>query len=383
MLRTGAAARQGESHMDLDPYLRLMVEKSGSDLFFSVGARPSVNIEGKMLPIGEQVVDPDAMHGLSSALLDPRYRAEFETDLEVNLGFSRPGIGRFRASVYHQRGEPAIVIRHIKSQVPTLDELALPAELAEFVMAKTGLVLVVGAAGSGKSTTLAAMVDHRNRNSGGHIVTVEDPIEFLHRHRRSIVDQREVGIDTLSYSVALANALREAPDLIMIGEIRDVEAMGHALHFTETGHLVLATLHANNAAQTIERIVNFFPPDRRDGLLMDLSLHLRAIISQRLIPSLDGRRVAAVEVMPRTAHIADLVLKGRITDIRDAMASGLDPGLRSFDQAIFDLWQAGRIDPQQALHHADSAHELRMRIEFAAPGTFNKINPDDLRISEE
>ena len=275
-----------------------------------------------------------------------------------------------------------MVIRHIKDQVPSLTELGMPAIFEEMILAKRGLIFVVGATGSGKSTTLAALLDHRNRNATGHILTIEDPIEFIHPHKKSVVDQREVGIDTLSYGGALKNALREAPDLIMIGEIRDVDTMQHAVHFAETGHLCLTSLHANNASQAIERIINFFSEDARNRLLQDLSLHLTAILAQRLVPGVEGKRIAAVEVMPKTPYISDLIEKGQIGDLRDFMAEHKDERIQTFDQAVYDLYKAGRITPREAVRYADSQHNVRMRIEFESPGTFNTLKETDLSIYE-
>ncbi len=366
--------------MHLEPYLRLMAEKGASDIFFSVGARPEVKVEGRSIAVGKERLDADALHAIAEAVLDADGWREFERALELNTSLAVPGVGRFRAYVYRQRGAIAVVLRAIKQQIPSLADLGLPPVLGDLVMDKRGLILVVGATGSGKSTTLASMIDHRNANATGHILTVEDPIEFVHPHQRSVVDQREVGIDTLSYEEALKNALRSAPDLITIGEVRDAETMQHALRFAETGHLCMATLHATNAAQAIERAVNFFPEDAKPRVLQDLALNLRAIVAQRLVPGVDGARVAAVEVMLRTALICSLIEKGQITELRVAMEKGAELGTQTFDGAVFALWKAGRIEPREALRYADSAHEVRMRIEFETPGTFTDIDPEELTI---
>ncbi len=359
-----------------------MVEKGASDMFFSVGARPEIKVEGRAVPVGKEALDAAALHALADAILDEEKWATFNAALELNTGLSVPGIGRFRVYLYRQRGEIAVVLRLIKQEIPSIEALGLPPVLERLIMEKRGLILVVGATGSGKSTTLAAMIDHRNANATGHILTVEDPIEFIHPHKRSVVDQREVGIDTLSYEDALRNALRSAPDLIMIGEVRDAETMKHAVRFAETGHLCLATLHATNAAQAIERAINFFPEDAKARLLQDLSLQLKAIVAQRLIPGLTGTRVAAVEVMISSPHIADLIEKGRISELKEAMEKAGGASAQTFDTAVFRLWEAGRISPREALRYADSAHEVRMRIEFARPGTFSDVDPADLAIQD-
>jgi twitching motility protein PilU len=374
--------RGGNDDVDLDPYLQLMLEKGGSDLFFSVGARPELKIEGRALPVGREAMTSEHLAAFLAQALDDDQRARFNRDLELNCGLAVPGIGRFRVYVYRQRGEVAMVLRHVKERIPSLEELALPETLQELVLQKRGLVLVVGATGSGKSTTLAAMIEHRNQNATGHILTVEDPIEFVHPHGRSVVDQREVGIDTRSYNEALRNALRGAPDLVVIGEVRDAETMQHAVRFAETGHLCLATLHATNARQAVERAINFFPEEAKSRLLLDLSLNLRAVVAQRLIPGVDGHRVAAVEIMRNTPHIAELIEKGRITEIQEIMSKHTEKGVITFDQSLFDLWQAGRIAAREAVRFADSQHEVRMRIEFAEPGTFSQIDADDLSIEE-
>jgi twitching motility protein PilU len=368
--------------VDLNAYLQLMVDQGGSDMFFSVGARPELKLEGRTLPVGRVAMTAEHMAAFIEQALDDDLRERFGRELEINCGLSVPGIGRFRLYVYRQRGEVAMVLRHVQEHIPSIEELALPDTLRELVLEKRGLVLVVGATGSGKSTTLASMIDYRNQHATGHIITVEDPIEFVHPHKRSVVDQREVGIDTLSYAEALKNALRGAPDLIVIGEVRDAETMQHAVRFAETGHLCLATLHAANARQAVERAMNFFPDEAKSRLLQDLSLNLRAVIAQRLVPGVDGRRVAAVEVMRNTPHIAELIEKGRIPEIQEIMLKQTEKGVVTFDQSVFELWRAGRVHATEAVRYADSQHEVRMRIEFEDPGTFSEIDPEDLSIQE-
>jgi twitching motility protein PilU len=369
--------------MDITPFLKIMVEHGGSDMFFSVGARANVKIEGKTVPVGNEPLDSQTLKGLAYAIMDEEQKQIFDSTLELNMGFTLPDVGRFRANLYHQRGDVAMVIRHISDVIPSMEELGLPAILNTLILEKRGLVLVVGATGSGKSTTLASMIDHRNTSTTGHILTVEDPIEFIHQHKKSVVDQREVGIDTLSYTAALKNALREAPDVIMIGEVRDSQTMQHAIHYSETGHLCLATLHASNANQTLERIINFFPEEARDRALQDLALHTKAIISQRLVRGTDGKRVAAVEVLLNSPHIADLIEKGRIGEIKDFMDQGTVEGIQTFDNALYDLYKAGRINAREAVRNADSQHNVRMRIEFENPGTFQQFDTPDLTIGED
>jgi twitching motility protein PilU len=384
-LGAGAAVRRGgerRGQVKLNPYLRLMVDQGGSDMFFSVGARPEVKVEGKTLPVGKERLTGDDLSAFVEHALDEEQREQFATGLELNSSLSVSGIGRFRLYVFRQRGEVAMVVRHVKHSIPSIQELSLPSMLEKLVMEKRGLVLVVGATGSGKSTTLASMLDFRNQHGTGHILTIEDPIEFIHPHKRCVVDQREVGIDTLSFAEALKNALRGAPDLIMIGEVRDAETMQHAVRFAETGHLCLATLHATNARQAIERAANFFPEDSKNRLLQDLSLNLRAVIAQRLVPGVAGKRVAAVEIMRNTPHISELIEKGRITEIQAILAKHTEKGVVTFDQSVFELWKAGRISPREAVRYADSQHEVRMRIEFEKPGTFSNVDPDDLTIQD-
>lgn len=367
--------------MDITTYLKLMVEKNASDLFFSVGTPVNIKIEGDTKHIGESPLTSADVRKLAYSIMSDDQVAEYEGSLELNMAFSAADLGRFRVNVYRQRGETAMVIRYIKSDIPSIESLGLPPILKDLIMEKHGLILVVGATGSGKSTTLASMINYRNENKTGHILIIEDPIEFIHEHKKSVVDQREVGLDTHSYTEALKNALREAPDVIVIGEIRDRETMRHALHYSETGHVCLATLHANNANQTLERIINFFPDTAHHGLLLDLGQHLRAIISQRLVQAKDGKRVAAVEIMLNSPYIAELIEDGRIGEIKDAMEKGDLDGMQTFDQALYSLYKADVIDIEAALRNADSRNNLRLRLRLEDPGQFE--SPDDLEIKEE
>jgi twitching motility protein PilU len=351
--------------MDLTPFLRLMAERRASDCFFSVGAPASIKIEGDTHYIDAQPLTSEDVRSMAYSVLSDRQQREYEATLEMNLAFDAAGIGRFRVNVYRQRGQPAMAVRYITADIPSIEALNLPRKLEELVMLPRGLVLVVGSTGSGKSTTLAAMIDWRNMHKSGHVLTIEEPIEFVHRHKASIVDQREIGIDTLSYENALKNAMREAPDVILIGEIRDRETMKHAIAYAETGHLCLSTLHANNANQTLDRIINFFPENARHQLLLDLSLNLQAVVSMRLVQGLDGRRVPAVELLLRTPYVADLIERGEVDKLKDAMRQGLDIGMQTFDEALYRLYVDGRISVTEALANADSRNDLALRIRLA------------------
>ncbi len=342
--------------------LKVMLEKGGSDLFITVGAPPAIKLHGEMTPFGGKPVSREQAEEIVAAVMNDKQRAEFRETKECNFALSLDGIGRFRVNAYVQRGSHGLVARVINTVIPTLDELRLPAMLKEIVMEKRGLVLMVGATGSGKSTSLAAMLDYRNENSRGHIITIEDPVEFVHPHKKCLVMQREVGVDTDNWHAALKNTLRQAPDVILIGEIRDRDTMDYAIAFAETGHLCLATLHANNANQALDRIINFFPVERRQQILMDLSLNLKAIVSQRLIPATHGGRVPAVEILLNTPRMADLILKGEVHEIKEAMAKSRDLGMRTFDQALYDLCVAGLAEPQTVLRYADSYNELRLML---------------------
>ncbi len=348
--------------VDISSYLQLMVNKQASDLFFSTGTKVMIKIEGNCIPVGNNVMEPGMIKQIAYSLMNDRQVSEFERDLEANLALSMNSLGRFRINVFQQRGETSIVVRYVKNTIPSLEELGMPATLKNFATLKRGLILVVGATGSGKSTTLASMIDYRNTSLPGHILTMEDPIEFLHDHKRCIVNQREIGFDTHSYQNALSNALREAPDVILIGEIRDRETMQHAINYAETGHLCLSTLHANNANQTMDRIINFFPDSAHKQLLTDISLNLRAIVSQRLVPGEQTKLVPAVEVLINTPYIAQLIQEGNIHEIKSIMGKGMDQGMQTFDQALFDLYQTGRISQERALENADSKNDLSLRM---------------------
>jgi twitching motility protein PilU len=343
--------------------LRLMLSKNGSDLFITADFPPAFKIDGRVTPVSNQPLTPAHTVDLARAIMNDKQAAEFESTKECNFAINPAGMGRFRVSAFMQQGRVGLVLRTITTAIPKLEDLGLPENLKDVVMTKRGLVIMVGATGSGKSTTLAAMVGHRNQSSYGHIITIEDPIEYVHPHANCIVTQREVGIDTEDWGAALKNSLRQAPDVIQIGEIRDRETMDFAIAFAETGHLCLATLHANSSNQALDRIINFFPEERRAQLLMDLSLNLKAVISQRLIP-LKGRkgRVAAVEIMLNSPLISDLIFKGQVHEIKEIMKKSRELGMRTFDQDLFDLHEAGKITYEDALRNADSVNELRLAI---------------------
>lgn len=347
--------------MDVFHYLHILSGRNGSDLFFSVGAPVTLKYEGQYQQLDTQPLPLGSVKHLAYQLMSQKQIAEFERDLEMNLAIGIPDAGRFRINVYYQRGEVAMVVRHINNKIPRIAELGLPASLEQLVMLDRGLILVVGAAGSGKSTTLASMLDYRAANRPGHIVCIEDPIEFLHTHQQAIIDQREVGLDTHSFSEALRNVLRESPDVIMIGEIRDLETMEHALHYSDTGHLVLATLHATNAAQAVERMVNLFPKEARQQVLGTLALNLAAIIGQRLLPGLHKKRVAAVELLLRTPYIVDLISRDELDSIKAAIQRSPELGLQTFDQHLYQLVQHGSISLDEALKHADSRTDLMLK----------------------
>ena len=348
--------------MDIRSLLEEMSRQGASDLYLTADSPPVLRVEGVASPLPLPRLTPTDVEGLANSLMTERQKATFEEKMEMNLAVASDHLGRFRINVFRQRGAVAVVIRQIKTQIPTVDELGLPQILKSIIMSRRGLVLVTGATGSGKSTTQAAMIDYRNENEAGHIITIEDPIEFVHPHRRSIVNQREVGFDTVSFGEALRNTLRQAPDVILIGEVRDLETMEAAITFAETGHLCLATLHSNNANQAIERIMNFFPESRHPEIFLQLSLNLRAIISQRLIQGVNHKRVAAMEVLVDTPRVKDLIKKGQIDVIKEAMEQSTLEGGQTFDQALFDLYEAGLITSEQALANADSANNLRLRI---------------------
>ncbi len=348
--------------MDIERYLKYMVDKDASDLFFTVGAPVNIKIDGQIHAIRQDTLESESCKGLAYSLLDEVQIETYESNFELNLAVSFPDIGRFRVNVYRQRGEVAMVIRYIKSEIPSAEELGLPPIIKDLILERTGLILVVGATGSGKSTTLASMIDYRSTVMSGHILTIEDPVEFVHTHKKSLVDQREIGLDTLSYDEALKNALRESPDVIVIGEIRDRETMQHAIHYAETGHICLATMHATNTYKAMDRILNFFPEEAHRTVLTDLSQHLRAIIAQRLVEGLDGYRVPAVEVLLNTSYVAELIDQGRLIELEGALERSEHAGMMTFDQALFQLVQANKISAENAMRYADSRNNLRLRL---------------------
>jgi len=352
--------------MELKPLLKFMVDKQGSDLYLSTGTPPSMKVDGKLARIGKQPVKPENTEEIAEHILNDRQKDQFERDLEMNLALSYSGLGRFRVNVFRQRGSVGLVIRRIYDEIPSFTELNLPSQVSDIIEAQRGMVLMVGATGSGKSTSLAAMIDHRNSTHADHIITVEDPIEYVHHHKKSLVNQREIGMDTRDWESALENTLRQAPDVILVGEIRNAEVMEHVIAFADTGHLAISTLHANNANQALERIVNFFNEDRYNQTLMDLSLNLRGVVSQRLIPRADGQgRVAAVEILLNSATVADAIAKGEFGQIKEIMENSRDEGMQTFDQALIDLFNAGEITAEEAQSHADSVNDVRLAIKMA------------------
>ncbi len=345
--------------------LRLMVQKKGSDLFITASFPPAIKVDGKITPVSNQVLTPQHTAELARSIMNDRQASEFEATKECNFAIAPAGIGRFRTNAFIQQGRVGVVCRMINQSIPTFEELGLPPVLKDVAMTKLGLVIFVGGTGTGKTTSLAAMVDYRNENSFGHIITVEDPIEYVHEHKNCIITQREIGVDTDDWKPALKNTLRQAPDVILMGEIRDRDTMDYAIAFAETGHLALATLHANSTNTAIDRIINFFPEERRTQLLMDLSLNVRAMISQRLIPKKDGKgRVAAVEIMLNSPLISDLIFKGDVGEIKEVMKRSRELGMQTFDQSLFDLYEAGAISYEDALRNADSLNDLRLQIKL-------------------
>ncbi|TAG03877.1 MAG: PilT/PilU family type 4a pilus ATPase [Betaproteobacteria bacterium] len=349
----------------MNSLLGMMVERKASDLFITAAFPPALKVDGQITPVAKQALSGLHTLTLARSIMNDKQAAEFERTNECNFAINPPGHGRFRVSAFMQQANVGMVIRTINTTIPRFEELMLPAILRDVVMTKRGLVIFVGATGSGKTTSMAAMLDHRNRNSRGHIVTIEDPIEFVHEHRNCIITQREIGTDTESWGIALKNTLRQAPDVITIGEIRDRESMDHAIAFAETGHLCIATLHANNTNQALDRIINFFPEERRQQLLMDLSLNLRSFVSQRLIAKRDGRgRVPAVEILLNSPLISDLIFKGEVSEIKEIMKKSRELGMQTFDQSLFDLHEGGHISYEDALRNADSVNDLRLRIKL-------------------
>ena len=353
--------------------LRLLLQKKGSDLFITVGFPPAMKVDGKMTPVSNQALTAQHTAELARSIMNDKQAAEFEASKECNFAIAPAGIGRFRCNAFVQQANIGMVLRVITTTIPKIEDLGVPMVLKDVIMTKRGLVMMVGGTGSGKSTTLAAMIGYRNENSYGHIITIEDPIEYTHPHKNSLITQREVGVDTLSWEHALHNTLRQAPDVILIGEIRERETMEHAVAFAETGHLCLGTLHANSANQALDRIINFFPEERRQQLLMDLSLNLRALISQRLIPLKEGKgRAAAVEVMLNSPLIADLIFKGEVHEIKEIMKKSKELGMQTFDQALFDLYEEGKISYEDALRSADSVNDLRLAIKLNSKEAKNR-----------
>lgn len=363
--------------MKVKPYLKILADKGGSDLYFSTGAPPSAKFNGVMTPLGKEPAPPGWVNGLAQEIMNEKQREEFNQKPEMNLALSLSDIGRFRVNVFKQRNEVSMVIRNIVTEIPKFDDLGLPEVLKDVVMAKRGLILFVGGTGSGKSTSLAALIDYRNEHSKGHIITIEDPVEYIHRHKGCIINQREVGMDTDSFEDALKNTLRQAPDVILIGEIRDRETMEHALAFAETGHLAISTLHANNANQALDRIINFFPEERRNQLLSDLSINLRAFVSQRLIPTVDKKRCAAIEILLNSGRVADLIKQGAVMEIKDVMEKSENMGMRTFDSALYHLYRAGKISLDEAIKNADAANNLRLRIELGEKAEGKSQGSDD------
>jgi twitching motility protein PilU len=368
-------------HADIMPhfqqYLAILARNDGSDLYLTKDAPPAAKFQGKLKAIDKCILNEKQLKTIAYALMDQEQQAQFEQKPEMNLALSEENIGRFRVNIFKQRHSIAMVIRNIKTDIPNADKLGLPDVLKKIIMEKRGLILFVGGTGSGKSTSLAALIDHRNRQASGHIITIEDPIEFVHPHKKSLISQREVGVDTDSFDDALKNTLRQAPDVILIGEIRSRETMEHALAFAETGHLCLSTLHANNANQALDRIINFFPEERRTQLLMDLSINLKGFVSQRLLPTIDGKRTAAIEILLGTKTIADLIHKGDIHGIKEIMERSENLGMQTFDSHLFKLYQAEKITLEEALKNADAPNNLKLRIKLASDGAALKDNDNE------
>ncbi|ASJ70276.1 PilT/PilU family type 4a pilus ATPase [Granulosicoccus antarcticus] len=361
--------------MDIYALLKRLVDFDGSDLYLATGAPPSAKFAGELTALSDVPFARGEVEAIANQVMNQDQREEFERELEMNLAIAPEGIGRFRLNIFKQRNEVSLVARNIQTEIPRFDDLGLPDILKDVITAKNGLVLFVGGTGSGKSTSLAALIDHRNSFKGGHIITIEDPVEYVHPHKKCIVNQREVGVDTNSFHAALKNTLRQAPDVILIGEIRDRETMEHAVAFAETGHLAISTLHANNANQALDRIINFFPEERKAQLLHDLGNNIRAIVSQRLVPTVDGKRCAAIEILLGSHTIKQMIMKDQLSDIKEAMLKSENQGMKTFDSALFDLAREGRITEDEALKNADSANNLRLR--FKLSGRSGKSNDED------
>ena len=368
--------------MEFRDYLKILAMKDGSDLYLVANAPPCAKFQGKLTPLEKTTLSHEDTRKIAYSIMDDEQIKEFETSPEMNLAISEQGIGRFRVNIYQQRNQIGLVCRNIQTVIPNADDLGLPDVLKQVIMAKRGLVLFVGGTGSGKSTSLAALIDHRNSNSGGHIITIEDPIEYLHSHKKSIISQREVGVDTDTYAKALKNTLRQAPDVILIGEIRDRETMEYALAFAETGHLAISTLHANNANQALDRIINFFPEERRTQLLTDLSLNLQAFVSQRLIPTVDKKRCAAIEVLLGSPRVRELILKGEVEAIKEVMDKSEGMGMQTFDRALINLYKQGKITEEEAIKNADSQNNVRLQLSLSG-GSKKSSLLDGLSLVEE
>lgn len=372
--------------MEFKDYLKILALKDGSDLYLATGAPPCAKFQGTLKPLEKEKMMPGRVREIAESVMNEDQRKEFEHALEMNLAISERGVGRFRVNIFKQRNEISMVVRNIKTEIPNAKDLRLPEVLSKVIMAKRGLILFVGGTGSGKSTSLAALIDQRNSNSGGHIITIEDPIEYVHPHKRSIVNQREVGVDTLTFADALKNTLRQAPDVILIGEIRDRETMEHALAFAETGHLAISTLHANNTNQALDRIINFFPEERRQQLLMDLSNNLQAFVSQRLIPTVDGKRVAAIEILLGSSTIEELIKRGDLHAIKEVMEKSEAMGMQTFDAALFNLYKEGLITLDEALKNADSPNNLSLRIKLQESGKAGEgsgLTLEEIKVEEK
>ncbi len=372
--------------MDFDKLLKIMVEKGASDLFITAGVPPSIKVHGRMIPITKSPLSPEQTRETVYSIMTEKQRADFEDNHECNFAISARGIGRFRVSAFFQRNLCGMVLRRIETNIPKLDDLQLPEIIKKLSMTKRGLIIFVGATGTGKSTSLAAMIGHRNRNSKGHIISIEDPIEYIHQHQGCIITQREVGLDTDSFETALKNTLRQAPDVIMIGEVRSKDTMEHAVTFAETGHLCLATLHANNANQALDRIINFFPPEQHNQVWMDLSLNLKAIVAQQLVPTPDGKgRRAIIEVLVNSPLASDLIRKAEVHKLKELMTKSSEVGMQTFDQALYRAYAAGEITYEDALAHADSANDLRLMIKLGADSNTQKMQgvADSLSLSDD
>ncbi|MCP5208235.1 MAG: PilT/PilU family type 4a pilus ATPase [Hahellaceae bacterium] len=372
--------------MEFEKLLKLMVEKGGSDLFITAGVPPSIKINGKIVPVTKTALTPEQTRETVMGTMSDAQKADFQQNHECNFAISARGIGRFRVSAFYQRNLAGMVLRRIETNIPKIEDLRLPEIIKNLAMTKRGLIVFVGATGTGKSTSLASMIGHRNRNSKGHIISIEDPIEYIHQHQGCIVTQREVGIDTDSFDIALKNTLRQAPDVIMIGEVRSADTMNYAVTFAETGHLCLCTLHANNSNQALDRIINFFPPEHHNQTWMDLSLNLKAIVAQQLIPTPDGKgRRAVIEVLINTPLCADMIRKGEVHKLKELMTKSREAGMQTFDQALYDLYSAGEITYEDALSHADSANDLRLMIKLGKDGAADTLGSsiDKLMISDD